>query len=674
MRRLMIIVVATAFITVAAAHRWRTGSSAATSLANGQPDAMNNATQANCQYLITPTRQSFGAGGGNGGFSVLAANVCSWTATNNAPWVTITTATSGSGLGRINFTVAANNDANQRAGTITIAGQTYTITQAGASGGGGGGGGCVVTPISVGQTVNGDLTTSDCQSPVRIKDGARPFADRFSLNATGGQPVTISLKSASFDTYLYLFRPDGSVLNQNDGATSDGSSIPAGAGFLTFPSSGTYIIEVTAFSASELGAYTLSLTRPAGGCAYALNPASQSFAASGGAGSVNVATQPGCGWTAASNNAWIAITPGRPDFGPGAASYTVAANNGSNPRIGSLTVAGLSLTITQEGVGGLNCHAISGVNPQSGAPGGGVTITGVNFTGASAVKFANNVAAQFTVTSDTQITAIVPNGAVSGPITISKPNCSDAQTASFTVFGAVASVSAASFLGQALASESMVAAFGTNLATSLQIANTTPLPTTLAGTTVKVRDGAGVERLSPLFFVAPAQVNYLIPPETATGAATITITSGGGAISVGATQIANVAPGFFTANSSGQGVPSAVAIRVRQDGSQSFEPVAQFDQAQGRFVPLPIDLGPPTDQVILVMFGTGMRNVSSLAAAALTIGGVNAELLYVGAQGGFVGLDQINARLPRSLIGRGEVDVSLTLDGRTANTVRISVK
>lgn len=662
MRRSMIIAATIFVLGAAATHRWRTLSSA----------AMSNATQANCQYLITPVRQSFGAGGGNGGFSILAANVCPWTATNNISWVTITTAASGSGLGRINFTVAANTDANQRSGAITIAGQSYTITQAGASGAGGGA--CVATPISVGQTVNGDLTTSDCRSPVRIKDGARPFADRFSVNATGGQPVTISLKSASFDTYLYLFRPDGSVLSQNDGITSDGSNIPAGPGFLTFPSSGTFTIEVTAFSASELGAYTLSLTRPAGGCAYALNPASQTFTAGGGQGSVNVTTQANCGWTAASNNAWIATTPGRPEFGPGVVSYSVAANSSPGSRSGALTIAGLSLAINQAGAGGVSCPTISGVNPSSGAIGGNVTITGANFTGVNAVKFANNVAAQFNVAGDSQIIAIVPNGAVSGPITISKPNCSDTQTANFTVFGAVASVSAASFLGQALSSESIVAAFGTNLATSLQVANTTPLPTNLAGTTVKVRDSAGVERLSPLFFVAPTQVNYLIPPETATGAATITITSGGGAISIGAAQIANVAPGFFTANASGQGVPSAVAIRVRQDGSQSVEPVAQFDQAQNRFVPLPIDLGPPADQVILVMFGTGMRNVSSPAAAALTIGGVKADVLYVGAQGGYVGLDQINAQLPRSLIGRGEVDVALTLDSRSANTVRISVK
>jgi uncharacterized protein (TIGR03437 family) len=47
---------------------------------------------------------------------------------------------------------------------------------------------------------------------------------------------------------------------------------------------------------------------------------------------------------------------------------------------------------------------------------------------------------------------------------------------------------------------------------------------------------------------------------------------------------------------------------------------------------------------------------------------------YAGNQNQYVGLDQINVRLTRSLIGRGEVEVNLTIDGRAANTVRVSFK
>lgn len=243
-----------------------------------------------------------------------------------------------------------------------------------------------------------------------------------------------------------------------------------------------------------------------------------------------------------------------------------------------------------------------------------------------------------------------------------------------TSFRNVASVSAASYLGPITASESIVAAFGSELATGIEVANSLPLPTSLAGTTVRVRDSAGNERLSPLFFVSPSQINYLVPPGTAPGAATVTIISGKGVISTGGLSVTSVAPGIFAANSNGQGAPAAVALRLRQDGSQIFESVAVFDQQRNQFVTKPIDLGTEADQVFLILFGTGLRGRQTLSTVTASIGGVNTEILYVGAQNDFVGLDQINLRLPRALAGRGEVDLVITVDGKTANTVRIAVR
>jgi hypothetical protein len=81
----------------------------------------------------------------------------------------------------------------------------------------------------------------------------------------------------------------------------------------------------------------------------------------------------------------------------------------------------------------LPCHTVNNINPTTGLVGAQVFITGANFTGVTGVKFSNNVTATFTVTSATQITATVPAGAVTGPITISRTNCADVQTATFTV-------------------------------------------------------------------------------------------------------------------------------------------------------------------------------------------------------------------------------------------------
>ena len=235
----------------------------------------------------------------------------------------------------------------------------------------------------------------------------------------------------------------------------------------------------------------------------------------------------------------------------------------------------------------------------------------------------------------------------------------------------VSTVSAASFEGASLAAESIVAAFGTDLATATQAATTTPLPTTLAGASIKIKDGAGTERDAPLFFVSPTQVNFQIPPGTVAGAASLTLTGSGSA--AGTLQIANVAPSLFSANSSGQGVAAAVALRVR-NGVQTFEPIARFDTVQNRVVAIPLDLGAENEQVFLLLYGTGIRFRSGLSAVNVKIGGTDAQVTYAGPLDGLVGLDQINVGLPRSLAGRGEVDILLMADGTTANMVKVAIK
>jgi hypothetical protein len=85
------------------------------------------------------------------------------------------------------------------------------------------------------------------------------------------------------------------------------------------------------------------------------------------------------------------------------------------------------------------CPTVASINPTNGGLGTGVVITGTNFTGVTAVKFSNNVnAASFTVTSDTEISAFVPAGAVTGPITLIKPGCPDTQTGIFIICPSIA--------------------------------------------------------------------------------------------------------------------------------------------------------------------------------------------------------------------------------------------
>lgn len=236
------------------------------------------------------------------------------------------------------------------------------------------------------------------------------------------------------------------------------------------------------------------------------------------------------------------------------------------------------------------------------------------------------------------------------------------------------SVSAASYRGSQVASEAIVAAFGLNLAVTTQSAASTPLPTSLAGTTVKVKDSANKEQLATLFFVSPTQVNYQFPKVTALGLATVTITAGNGATSTGTILVEKIAPGLFSADASGTGLAAADLLRVKADGTQSYERVVRFDPAQNKIVAVPIDLGPETDQVFLILYGTGIRSRSALSAVLARLGGIDAQVVYAGPQGEFVGLDQVSVRLPRSLIGRGEVEVTLIVDGLAVNPVKVNFK
>ena len=237
---------------------------------------------------------------------------------------------------------------------------------------------------------------------------------------------------------------------------------------------------------------------------------------------------------------------------------------------------------------------------------------------------------------------------------------------------AIATVSAASYAIGAVAPESIVSGFGTNFSTVAAAATSLPLPETLAGVQISIRDVLGVERSAPLLYVSPTQINYLIPAGLVTGEGSVTVRQNGNIVAAGLLQITSITPGLFAFEANGRGPAAAQAQRIKSDNSQNFEAVATFDPAQNRAVTIPIDLN--SDQVYLALYGTGIRLRSTLTNVTASIGGTSLPLAYAGAQGSFVGLDQANILLPRALIGRGEVDVTLNVDGKISNVVRVNFK
>ncbi len=195
-----------------------------------------------------------------------------------------------------------------------------------------------------------------------------------------------------------------------------------------------------------------------------------------------------------------------------------------------------------------------------------------------------------------------------------------------------------------------------------------------AGIGLTVKDGGGTVRQAKLLSISTQQINYLVPSGTAPGMATVTVSQAGNIIASGQVLIETVAPGVFAADSSGQGLAAALALRIHADGTQSYEPVEQFDPARKTFAALPIDLSSKTDRVFLLLFGTGIRSWSSLTAVRATIGSALITATFAGASPQFAGVDQVNLPLPSTLAGSGDVGVVLSVDGFIGNTVLVGIK
>lgn len=236
-------------------------------------------------------------------------------------------------------------------------------------------------------------------------------------------------------------------------------------------------------------------------------------------------------------------------------------------------------------------------------------------------------------------------------------------------------ISAASFALGPVAPSAIVSAFGQNLTTSTVLASSTPLPTTLGGMTVTITDQNNIARNAPLFFVSPGQANIQIPADTAEGRAKVSVRRQDGTTITGDLLIDSIAPGLFAANANGQGVGAMVALRIGADGSQTYLPVARYDSAQQRSVAVPVSLGAETDKLYLILFGAGIRGVKDLADVEVEVGNQAVPVIFAGAQGDLVGLDQVNiGPLPRTLAGKGSVEVVIRVKGRRANRVTLTIQ
>ncbi len=306
-------------------------------MVNGQRAQVTQAA-GECKYELSSSATSLPRSGGTGSVDVRASSpLCTWTATSDANWISVTSNVSGKGSATVGFTVAATTGP-PRTGTVTIAGIHFSITQAE---------GCAyaVSP-----------------STIAAGTGGGPFT--VTVTTTAGCPWTASSN-----------QPWITIASETSGN---------GAGTVSFN-----VAAVSGPSRSgslNVAGQTVTVTQ-GDACSFAISPESQSVAPSGGSGAVAVTAPAGCGWNASSTASWISITSGGSGSGNGTVNFTVASTSGPG-RSGTLTIAGRTFTVNQGQGCAISLSTDSATSPPGGGP-GSFDVRTADGCGWSAVSNAN---------------------------------------------------------------------------------------------------------------------------------------------------------------------------------------------------------------------------------------------------------------------------------------------
>jgi hypothetical protein len=221
-------------------------------------------------------------------------------------------------------------------------------------------------------------------------------------------------------------------------------------------------------------------------------------------------------------------------------------------------------------------------------------------------------------------------------------------------------VSAASLQPGANAPNSLISIFGTGLSSASGAASVT------------VSDSSGKPQPMTTLYVSQSRINALLPAALSSGPVTFSVAPAGGSAVNGAFAAAPVAPGLFAANANGTGVAAGELTVVHADGTATSDVVFACP-TNSPCATKPIALG-AGNTVYLILYGTGIRNRSSLANTSVSFNGKAVTPIYAGPQNQFAGLDQVNVAIPASLAGSGTVNVTVTADGVSSNAVTIAVQ
>jgi hypothetical protein len=259
-----------------------------------------------CTYSISSFSTSFSSFRETRTVSITASSSnCSWITSEDLSWLYISP-TSGTGSGTVTIT-ATQNFREARTGSITIAGETYTISQEARS----------YTKATLTNPAPGSALTGS--------------SVLFQWDSVGANEYFLYVGTTPGDNDLFNSSTGTSTSITVTGLPADGSQL--------------YVTLWTRFVDWESNAYTYTAYQTP--CTYSISPSSGSFTSNGGSASVSVrASSSSCSWTTSENLSWVSLSPTN---GTGSRDVTVSvtANTGS-ARSGSVTIAGKTYTISQD--------------------------------------------------------------------------------------------------------------------------------------------------------------------------------------------------------------------------------------------------------------------------------------------------------------------------------------
>jgi uncharacterized protein (TIGR03437 family) len=230
-------------------------------------------------------------------------------------------------------------------------------------------------------------------------------------------------------------------------------------------------------------------------------------------------------------------------------------------------------------------------------------------------------------------------------------------------------------LRRQLSPDSVALAFTRNQAAESQPASEWPLPLVLGGTTVTVVDSRRIAHSSPLFAVSPEEVTYLVPAAVAHGRAMVLVRNGDRLLMAEQVDIVPSAPALFTTAPAWSRLPLAAISHLRSDGTTWDDWILQTGlEGRGGTTSDRAEFADEDEELILSLYGTGIRQRSSLAEVEVIIGGTAAQVLYAGPQWGYAGIDEVRVRVPHEVRGSGLCTVELRIGLQRAREIQVFIR